>query len=219
VDIHRGLFAFLWPTREEGGEMNRIVLTITREEKVCLDPTPKEERSGDERALSQMGFTREEIALTKLFYGRATPGGVTDPVRYAVWALRNLPRADTNGVITPATYYEATRGGIRQGGNRLAHWAQAAFRAYERESSSPQPALFGILRKALDWCARFEEENPPEEWPHERIEDLVGRKRHTRTIAPATSHTPTGRVTVEISPEEPRPEIRVAGDQLSLFSQ
>ncbi len=199
--------------------MNRIVLTITREEKVCLDLTPKEERTVDERALSQMLFTSEEIALAKLFYNRATPGGVTDAVRYAVWALRNLPRADPNGVITPATYYEATRGGIRMGGNRLAHWAQAAFRAYEREGSSTQPALFGILRKALDWCARFEEENPPEEWPEERIEELVGRKRHARTAAPATSHAPTGRVTVEVCPEEPMPEIRVAGDQLSLFSE
>ena len=199
--------------------MNRIVLTITREEKVCLDLNPKEERTVDEKALSQMRFTSEEVALAKLFCGRATPAGVTDAVRYAVWALKNLPRADANGVITPATYYEATRGGIRQGGNRLLHWAQAAFRAYEREGGSLQPSLFGILRKALDWCARFEEENPPEEWPEERIEELVGRKRHTRTIAPATSHAPTGRVTVEVSPEEPMPEIRVAGDQLSLFSE
>ena len=199
--------------------MEKIVLTITPAEKRCLDMTSTEKRTVDDRALSQIGFTTEEIALAKLFYNRATPGGVTDAVRYAVWALSNLPRADANGVITPATYYEATRGGIRQGGNRLAHWAQAAFRAYEREGSCPEPALFGILRKALDWCARFEEENPPEEWPDERIEDLVGRKRHTRTIAPATSHTPTGRVTVEISREEPMPEIRVAGDQLSLFSE
>ncbi|HAL61323.1 MAG TPA: hypothetical protein DCP08_02825 [Chloroflexi bacterium] len=199
--------------------MNSIVLTMTKEEKVCLDLNPKEERTVDERALSQMGFTREEIALAKLFYGRATPGGVIDAVRYAVWALRNLPRADANGVITPATYYEATRGGIRQGGNRLAHWAGAAFRAYEREGSSPQPALFGILRKALDWCGRFEEENPPEEWPHERIEELLAAKRHTRTITRETSQTPTERVTVEVSPEEPIPEIRVAGDQLSLFSE
>jgi hypothetical protein len=96
VDIHRGLFAFLWPTREEGGEMNRIVLTITQGEKVCLDLTSKEKRTLDERALAQMGFTREEIALAKLFYNRATPAGVTDAVRYSVWALRNLPRADEN---------------------------------------------------------------------------------------------------------------------------
>jgi hypothetical protein len=199
--------------------MNRIVLTITREEKLCLDLTPKEERTIDERALSQMGLTREEIALAKLLYGRATPGGVTDAVRYAVWALSNLPRADANGVITPATYYEATRGGIRMGGNRLAHWAGAAFRAYEREGISPPPALFGILRKALDWCARFEEENPPEEWPHERIEELLHTTRQRRSMTTPTSHSPTGRLTVEVSPEEPIPDIRVAGDQLSLFSE
>ncbi len=219
MDIHRGLFAFLWPSREEGGEMNRIVLTITREEKVCLDLNPREERTVDEKALSQMGFTREEIALAKLFYGRATPGGVTDAVRYAVWALSNLPRADVNGVITPATYYEATRGGIRQGGNRLAHWAGAAFRAYERGDDSTQPTLFGILRKALDWCASFEEENPPEEWPQERIEELLHSDRRGRSITRSTPQSPTGRVAVEISPEAPMPEIRVAGDQLSLFSE
>jgi len=199
--------------------MNRIVLTMTKEEKVCLDLTPKEERSLDERALSQMGFTREEIALAKLFYGRATPGGVIDAVRYAVWALSNLPRADANGAITPATYYEATRGAIRMGGNRLAHWAGAAFRAYEREASSPPPALFGILRKALDWCGRFEEENPPEEWPDERIEELLHNERERTSIKTNTSRSPTDRVTVEIPSEEPMPDIRVAGDQLSLFSE
>jgi len=199
--------------------MEKIVLTITLAEKRCLDMTSTEKRSVDERALSQMEFTSEEVALAKLFYGRATPGGVTDAVRYAVWALSNLPRADANGVITPATYYEATRGGIRLGGNRLAHWARAAFRAYEREGDSIQPALFGILRKALDWCARFEEENPPEEWPHERIEELLHTTRQRRSMTTPTSHSPTGRVTVEVSPEEPIPDIRVAGDQLSLFSE
>jgi len=199
--------------------MNRIVLTITREEKVCLDLTSKKKQTVDERALSQMGLTREEVALAKLFYGRATPGGVTDAVRYAVWALRNLLRADENGIITPATYYEATRGGLRMEGNRLAHWARAAFRAHEREGNPAQPALFGILRKALAWCACFEEENPPEEWPHERIEELLPRKRQRRSVTTHTSHTPTGRVTVEISPEEPRPEIRAAGNQLSLSSE
>jgi hypothetical protein len=105
------------------------------------------------------------------------------------------------------------------GGNRLAHWAQAAFRAYEREGNSPQPALFGILHKALAWCARFEEENLPEEWPHERIEELLHRKRQCNNTMTRTSHGPTGRVTVEVSPEESSPEIRVAGDQLSLFSE
>lgn len=199
--------------------MNRIVLTMTKEEKVCLDLTSTEERTVDETALSHMGFTREEAALAKLFYGRATPAGVTDAVRYAVWALKNLPRADPNGVITPATYYEATRGGIRMGGNRLAHWAGAAFRAYDRGGGSIQPALFGILRKALDWCTSFEEENPPEEWSEERIEELLAARRHTRTITRGTSQTPTERVMVEVSSEEPGPEIRVAGDQLSLFSE
>jgi len=198
--------------------MEKIVLTIAPAEKRCLDMTSTEKRTIDERALSQMGFTREEIALAKLFYNRATPAGVTDAVRCSVWALKNLPRADANGVITPATYYEATRGGIRMGGNRLAHWARAAFRAYEREGGSPQPALFEILRKALAWCARFEEENPPEEWPDERIEELLPKKRQ-RSVTRGTSHTPKGQVTVELSRDEPRPEIRVAGDQLSLFSE
>jgi len=199
--------------------MEKIVLTITPAEKRCLDMTSTEKRSVDERALSQMGFTPQEIALAKLFYNRATPAGVTDGVRYAVWALSNLPRADANGVITPATYYEATRGGIRMGGNRLAHWAGAAFRVYEREGSSPPPALFGILRKALDWCARFEEENPPEEWPDERIDKLLHTTRQRRSMTIPTSDSPTGHVTVEVSPEEPMPDIRVAGDQLSLFSE
>ncbi len=199
--------------------MEKIVLTITPAEKRCLDMTSTEKWSVDERALSQMGLTREEIALAKLFYNRATPAGVTDEVRYSIWALSNLPRADANRIITPATYYEATRGGIRQGGNRLAHWAQAAFRACEREGNSQQPALFEILRKALDWCARFEEENPPEEWPYERIEELLHSDRRGRSITTSTPQSPTGRLTVEVSPEEPRPEIRVAGDQLSLFSE
>ncbi len=199
--------------------MEKIVLTISPAEKRCLDMTSTEKRSVHERALSQMGFTSEEIALAKLFYNRATPAGVTDAVRYSIWALSNLPRADAKGIITPATYYEATRGGIRMGGNRLAHWAQAAFRAYKREGSSPQPALFEILRKALDWCASFEEENPPEEWPHERIEELLHSNRRRRSITRSTPHSRPGRVTVEVSPEERIPEIRVAGDQLSLFSE
>jgi len=199
--------------------MNRIVLTMTKEEKVCLDLTSTEERTVDETALSLTGFTREEIALAKLFYNQATPAGVTDAVRYAVWALKNLPRADANGVISPATYYEATRGGIRMGGNRLAHWAGAAFRAYESEGGSPPPALFEILRKALDWCASFEEENPPDEWPDERIEELLHNERERTSIKTNTSRSPTDRVTVEIPSEEPLPDIRVAGDQLSLFSE
>ena len=105
------------------------------------------------------------------------------------------------------------------GGNRLAHWAGAAFRAYEREGNSIQPALFTVLRKALAWCARFEEETPPVEWPDERIEDLLHTTRQRRSMTTPTSDSPTGRVTVEVSPEEPMPDIRVAGDQLSLFSE
>jgi len=37
-----------------------------------------------------------------------------------VWPLSNLPRADENGVIALAIYYEATRGGLRIERNRLA---------------------------------------------------------------------------------------------------
>jgi len=75
------------------------------------------------------------------------------------------------------------------------------------------------LRKALAWCARFEEENPPEEWPNERIEELLPRERQGRSITTWISHTSRGRVAVEVSPEEPRAEMRVARDQLSLFSE
>lgn len=199
--------------------MEKLVLVITPAEKTRLDLTSKEKAAADENALARMGFTKEEIALVKMFYVRPTPAGVSDAVRYAVWALKYLPRADADGTISPTTYYQATRITHAADSSGLPHWAQAAFRAHGDEGRPPEPSLFGILRKALAWCSRFEEQNPLQEWPHERIQQSIARRtRHDSPVRRATD-PPHKSVTVEIPDQIPSPEVKVARDQLSLFDE
>ena len=180
---------------------------ISKKEKACLDLTQEEKPAPDRQALEVMGLTSEEIALVELFYGRPTPAGVEDSVRYAVWALRCLPVA-SDGVITPKAYYRAV---WPYKTNHVAHWLEAAQRAQEQEGGD-EPVLFGVLRRIVAWCEEYEAEHPFQE--EYLASPTVRRKGAQKASAPSG-----GRVAVEVdtSPTSEAVEVQVANEQLTLL--
>jgi len=184
-----------------------VRIWISSKEKACLDLTQEEKPAPDRQALEVMGLAVEEIALVKLLYGRPTPAGVADSVRYAVCALRYLPKT-SSGAMTPKDYYAAV---WPYRINNIAHWFHAAQRAQEQEGGD-EPMLFGVLRRIVAWCEEYEAEHPFNE---EYLAKPTVKRRGTRKH-PSPPVEPVA-VEVDTSPASEAVEVRVANEQLTLL--
>jgi len=178
---------------------------VSGKEKTCLALTREDKPSVDRQALEIIGLTPEEIALVELFFGRPTPAGVADSVRYAIWALAYLPKTSC-GQITPKSYYAAA---WPHGTNKIAHWFHAAQRAQDREGGD-EPRLLAVLRKILAWCTEYEKEHPFRE---EYLAKPAKRKSGKR--ARRTRHSGPVEVVTEPAPEPV--EVQVVNQQLALL--
>lgn len=181
-----------------------MIVIITAKEKKALDARGSMPRP-HKGVLEAAGLSPEEMALAELFYRCPTPAGVSDSVRYAVWALNRLPPAGDE--LTPATYYTASRGGWDTPAQQLAHWLKAAERALAREGGE-EPRLFEVLHKLLNWCREYERLHPYK--PDYRCSSGHRRRGKTQVAAPRP---------VAVEPPEAALEVtvRVQGEQLKLL--
>ena len=179
-------------------------ITVTAKEKTALDARYVPERPC-RVVLEAAGLSVEEAAIVELFYQCPTPGGVVNSVRCAIWALNYLPKAAEQ--LSPAAYYDMSRGDQDAPASRIEKWLGAAEREQERERDD-EPRLFAVLRKLLAWCQEYEKQHPysPE----------YGRKTKRKSRKKA-KRPGSERVIVESPDSVPELTVQVAGEQMSLL--
>lgn len=108
----------------------------------------------DFEALREIGLSDEEIQILNTFHNIqqkiGTPAGsCEDILRYSLWSLEYLPKADQKTKrITKESYL---------GTDNFRRWFESA--KGQCKNSADKPAIFVSLQKIADFCDRFEKEN------------------------------------------------------------